>query len=156
MTDIFNATPTPSLSDFVGEGKKYSDETAVAKALVEKDNFIARLIEEKRQVEAAHQAALNTKAFEDRIKALETAQTLNPEPTVVQVAPPSNTPDVEDIVQKAIEAREQANKRSRNLLEVQNKLIDTLGTEYSQKVKQRASELNIGMDKLNELAATSP
>jgi hypothetical protein len=153
MTDIF--TPEPTLDDYVGEGKKYSDLTAVAKALAEKDRFIAQLQEENRQREAAIQAAQNTKAFEDRIKALETAQTLSPEPPAAQVAPPA-TPDVEDIVQKAIAAREAANVRTRNLMEVQNKLINTLGQDYSSKVKQRASELHIDMNRLNELAATSP
>jgi hypothetical protein len=63
MSELFETTPQVTLDTFVGEGKKYKDNDAVAKALVEKDNFIARVLEEKRQLEADHRAALNQKAL---------------------------------------------------------------------------------------------
>jgi hypothetical protein len=156
MSDLFETTPQVTLDTFVGEGKKYKDNDAVAKALVEKDNFIARVLEEKRQLEADHRAALNQKAFDDRIKALEQAQTLQPEPSVTQVAPPTPNVDIEDVVQKAIAQREAQNLRTRNLMEVKDKLIETLGDDYANKVKNRAQELHISMEKLNEMAADAP
>lgn len=161
MTDnLFTneTTVEPTLEAVMGEGKKYSDQAAVAKALAEKDAFIARLLDEARRKEADLQAAVNTKAFEDRIKALEAEQsTQRPEPTVREVTPQAATlPDIEATVQKAIEDREAANIRSRNLINVKEKLTEVYGEEFPTRVKQRAAELNISLAKLNEMAAETP
>jgi hypothetical protein len=156
--DIFNETTVePKFEDLVGEGKKYSDQDAVAKAVAEKDRFIARLLEEKRKLEDDHRAALNTQAFEDRIKALEAAKLIErQEPTPAPVTQPHATPDIEDVVQKAIEQREQAHKRTRNLMEVKDKLTEVFGADYPNRVKARATELGMSMDRLNVLAAETP
>lgn len=161
MTDnLFNTetVPTPTLDAFVGEGKKYSDNDAVAKALVEKDAFIARLIDEARRKEADLQAAVNTKAFEDRLKALEAAPlTERTEPSVREVTPPATPPvDLEATVQKVMLDREAANTRTRNLMDVKDKLTQVYGEDYSTRVKARAQELNISLGRLNEMAAETP
>lgn len=160
MTDIFtNETIVePTLDAFVGEGKKYIDQNAVAKALVEKDAFIARLQDEARRKEADLTAALNTKAFEDRIKALEAVQlTERAAPPEREVTPPASaTPDIEVVVQKALEDREAANNRSRNLINVKDKLTQVYGDDFPNRVKARALELNISLVKLNEMAAETP
>lgn len=157
MTDIFNneTIVAPTLSAFVGEGKKYVDNDAVAKALVEKDAFITRLLEEKRRVEADLQSATNTKAFEDRMAALEAAQTQRAEPPVREVAPPVPV-DIEAVVQKALLDKENENLRTRNLMSVKDKLTEIYGEEYPNRVKARAAELNISMDRLNVMAAETP
>lgn len=155
MTDIFS--DTPKLEDFVGEGKKYSDNNAVAKALTEKDAFIARLIEEKRQLEADHKAALNLQAFQDRINALEAAQVERREPPPQTTAIPANVPTIdEDTVQRIIDERERQNTRTRNLMQVKDTLVEKLGEDYPNRVKARARELNLSMERLNELAAETP
>jgi DNA primase len=157
--DLFSETTTEAkFEDLVGEGKKYSDQDAAAKAIVEKDKFIARLLEEKRKLEEDHRAALNTQAFEDRIKALEAAKSIEArEPTPAPVTSAPTTPvDIEGTVQKAIEQREQAQQRTRNLMNVKDKLTETFGAEYPNRVKARAQELNISMDRLNALAAETP
>lgn len=157
MTDnLFNSETTAKLEDLVGEGKKYADNDAAAKAIVEKDAFIARLLEEARRKEADLQAAINTKAFEDRMSALEQAQlTERREPPQREVTAPTPV-DIEDVVQKAINDREQANNRTRNLMAVKDKLTEVYGPDYSQRVKARAQELNITLDKLNQMAAETP
>lgn len=166
MTDIFNSETNTgtgtsgadvTLDTFVGEGKKYSDHNAVAKAIVEKDNFIARLLEEKRQIEADLRERSNTQAFEDRMKALELAQsTERTAPPVPEVIASANPVDIEKTVQKAIEDREAANNRTRNLLNVKEKLTQAYGEDFSTRVKARAAELNISLGKLNEMAAETP
>lgn len=158
MTDIFTSETTtePTLDAFVGEGKKYSDNNAVAKALVEKDTFIARLLEEKRQIEADLREKANTQAFEDRMKALEAAQsTERTAPTVREVIAPQPV-DIETTVQKIMSDREAANTRTRNLLDVREKLTQVYGDDFATRVKARASELNISLAKLNEMAAETP
>lgn len=157
MTDIFSETIV-QFEDLVGEGKKYADNPAVAKAIVEKDAFIARLLEEARRKEVDLQSALNTKAFEDRMSALEQAQLAERRepPQREATQPPTPQVDIEDTVQKAIEAREQVNARNRNLINVKDKLVEVYGAEYPQRVKARAAELNISMERLNEMAADTP
>lgn len=158
MTDIFTSETTtePTLDAFVGEGKKYSDNNAVAKALVEKDTFIARLLEEKRQIEADLREKANTQAFEDRMKALEAAQsTERTAPPVREVIAPQPV-DIETTVQKIMSDREAANTRTRNLLDVKEKLTQVYGDDFATRVKARASELNITLARLNEMAAETP
>jgi hypothetical protein len=156
--DIFNETTVePKFEDIVGEGKKYADQDAAAKAIIEKDKFIARLLEEKRRIEEDHRAALNTQAFEDRIKALEAAKMTEREPQApLPVSQPQTAPVDEDAVLALLEKREQAQKRTRNLMDVKDKLINVYGEDYPNRVKARAQELNISMDRLNAMAAETP
>lgn len=163
MTDnIFeDKTPSnPSLDDFMGEGKKYSDPNAVAKALVEKDAFIQRLIEEKRRMEEDLLAEANKKAFEDRIKALEQAQlTERMETPPREVTPPPTPIDpakIEEMVQRTMTEREAQNARSRNLMVVKDTLTEKLGEDYTRHVKTRAAELGMSMEQLNQMAANTP
>lgn len=161
MTDIFNDTPTtPTLDQFVGEGKKYADSNAVAKALVEKDNFIQRLQEENRAREARILEMTNLQAYNDRIAALEAAQVERREPT----PPPTATPAPvapqaavdEEAVYRMMEQREQSQKRSRNLMEVKDKLTAVFGQDYPTRVKAKAQELGLDMAHVNALAADAP
>lgn len=157
--DIFSETPTETkFEDLVGDGKKYATPDAAAKAIADKDAFIARLIEEKRRLEADHQAALNTKAFEDRLMALEAAKMTEPPVTTpTPVSQPQTTPvDIEATVQAAIEAREKANARTRNLINVKDKLTEVFGADYPNRVKAKAAELGLEVSRLNEMAAETP
>lgn len=159
MTEnLFNET-VQTLDAFVGEGKKYANNDAVAKALVEKDNFIQRLQEEARKKEDDLRTALNTQAFEDRMKALEAAQlTERAAPPEREVTPPASTTPVIDeaAIQKVMDARDKANARSRNLMNVKDKLTEVYGEEFPNRVKARALELNISLNQLNEMAAETP
>lgn len=159
MTDIFTneTTVEPKLEDFVGEGKKYADQHAVAKALVEKDNFIARLQEEARRKEEDLRNANNTKAFEDRLKAMEAAQLAErTEPPVREATPPPQPSIDEAAIQALMDKREAANTRNRNLMNVKDKLTSVYGEDFPTRVKARAAELNISLGQLNEMAAETP
>lgn len=162
MTDnIFETPVTPAVAfeDLVGEGKKYADQPAVAKALTEKDAFIARLLEEARRRDEDIKAAANTKAFEDRINAIEQAQLAERrEPLPREAAPaPQATPQLdEEAVFALMEKREQASARSRNLINVKDKLTEVYGAEFPNRVKARAAELNISLGQLNAMAAETP
>lgn len=156
---IFDTPTSVTVNDLVGEGKKFQTADDLAKAKIESDKFIERLLEEKRQLEADHRAALNLKAFQDRIDALEAAQVGRVEPTPPITAQPAApvTPGIdEETVQRLIEQREAQNKRTRNLMEVKDKLIETLGEDYPNRVKARARDLGISMEQANQMAADSP
>lgn len=160
--DIFNnddQNVVPAFTDLVGEGKKYSDPDAAAKALVEKDRFIQRVLDEKRQLEADLKAQINFQAFDDRMKALEAARlTEHREPTPAPVSTPASVEpaDLEDKIAKALADREQQTIRSRNLITVKDTLVEKLGNDYPTRVKARAKELGISLDRLNQIAAETP
>jgi hypothetical protein len=158
MTDIFEEPKvTPKLEDYVGEGKKYADNDAAAKAIAEKDAFINRLLQEARQKEEALQQAINTKAFEDRIKALEEAKLAQREEPLQREATPPVAPQIdEEAIARVMAKREAENNRTRNLMSVQEKLTEVWGENYPSRVKARAAELNVPMEEVNRLAATSP
>lgn len=152
------ATPEVKFEDLVGDGKKYADNNAAAKAITEKDAFIARLLEEARRRDEDIKAAANTKAFEDRMTALEQAQLAERrEPLPREATPATVTPQLdEEAVFALMEKREQANARTRNLIAVKDKLTEVYGAEFPNRVKARAAELNISIGQLNAMAAETP
>lgn len=161
--DIFNNEPTidPNkdyYSELVGEGKKFADNAALARAKVESDAFIARVLEEKRRVEEDLKTRINMQDFLDQVKAPVVNTPVSQPVTTPQPTPASElTPDaIEQLVQRQIVAREAETARSRNLLTVQGRLQETLGANYSELVKQRARDLGLDIQYFNDTAARSP
>ena len=163
--DIFDAPPAietidPAkdyLSEYVGEGKKFADAAALARAKAESDAFIKRILDEKRLLEEDLKTRTNYQEFIDQMKTVQKAPVApNQETPPVQVTPPSVEPDLEKRVAEAIEKREADNTRTRNLIDVQQKLIETYGNDYANRVKSRAQELGIPVAWLNDAAAKSP
>lgn len=158
-TNIFEAPTGVTINDLVGDGKKFKTADDLAKAKIESDAFIARILEEKRQLEADHRAALNLQAFQDRINALEAAQVERREPTpppTATPAPPAPAGVDEETVQRLIAEREAQNQRTRNLMEVKDKLTSVFGEDYPNRVKARVRDLGISMDQANKMAADTP
>lgn len=161
--EIFNNEPTidPNrdyTTELVGEGKKFADVAALARAKVESDAFIARVLAEKRQLEEDLKTRVNMQEFLDRVQTPVSAQTPVPAVTIQpQASSPELTSDaIEKLVQQQIVAREAETARSRNLLTVQGKLQEALGPNYSEQVKQRARDLGLDIQYFNDTAARSP
>lgn len=160
--DIFNndtaIDPTVDyFPELVGEGKKYKTNADAARAILEKDAFIKRVLDEKRMLEEDLKTRVNMEDFLTQVK----SATPTPQPTPVTIptqatASELNTADIEKLVQQQIAQREADNARSRNLLTVQGKLQETLGVNYSEQVKQRARDLGLDIQYFNDTAARSP
>lgn len=160
--DIFNtdATIDPNkdyLSELVGEGKKFADNAALARAKVESDAFIKRILDEKRQVEEDLKTRINMQDFLDQVR----TPVPSPQPTPVtnqeQASASGLTPaDLEAQIQRVMSQREADNARSRNLLTVKGKLEEALGENYAEQVKQRAKDLGLDIQYFNDTAARSP
>lgn len=160
--DIFNNEPAidPTKDYFpelVGEDKKYKTNADAARAILEKDAFIKRVLDEKRQLEEDLKTRINMQDFLDQVKTpvrQPTAETV----TIQSEAPASElTPaNIEELVQRQIAQREADNARSRNLLTVQGRLQEALGDTYSEQVKQRARDLGLDIAYFNDTAARSP
>lgn len=163
--DLFDAPPVietidPTkdyLSEYVGEGKKFADAAALARAKAESDAFIKRILDEKRLLEEDLKTRTNYQEFIDQLKTAQKPPVApNQETSPVQVTSPSVEPDLEKKVSEAIEKREAENARTRNLMDVQQKLLETFGNDYATRVKSRAQELGIPVAWLNDAAAKSP
>jgi hypothetical protein len=158
--DIFNepTIETPKFEDLVGEGKKYKTTDDAARAIIEKDKFIQRLLEEKRTVEEDLKTRINMQEFLDRVQT-----PVSPQPVLQPVTNPQPAPaseltaeQIEKLVQQQIANREAETARSRNLLTVQGRLQETLGENYATQVKQRARDLGLDIQYFNDTAARSP
>lgn len=144
----------------VGEGKKYRDQDAVAKAIIEKDRFIEQLKLEKQEVLRDLQTRQTppvidrTQEILDRLEVLRTPATEMPN-TMSQERVESKgltEDDVWNLLQKReLEARAKAN------IEKTKSLLSEKYGEHSQTVLKSLQE-KMGVDQkfLDNLAATSP
>jgi len=160
--DIFNDTPTidPNkdyYTELVGDGKKFADNAALARAKVESDLFIKRVLDEKRQIEEELKTRIKMEDFLDRVQAPVVQPQAEPVITPAQAQASELTPtQIEQIVQQQIATREAEQLRTRNLLTVQGRLQEELGENYSTQVKQRAQMLGLDIQYFNDTAARSP
>jgi hypothetical protein len=164
MTDVFAGEDLPveteqKFEDLVGEGKKYKDQDAVAKALMEKDRFIEQLKQETAEARRVIKQNENEKSFLER---LEAASLQPPKPQDPPVKPQgsedghrSSGMSPED-VEKLIEQREAKRQREANLNESVAKLRETFGDNYKSRVQTQAKALGVGTDFLTDIAATNP
>lgn len=151
-----NETDQVKFEDYVGEGKKYRDNDAAAKAIFEKDRFIEQL---KREAAEARQAALERISMEEFLQEVRSSKTpQSPSepgtpPVERDVKAPAVTPDD---VEKMFIAREEKRKREANLAEVEKRLQEAYGRSWRQEVQKRASELEVTTQYLTKVAADSP
>lgn len=161
--DIFepNTSIDPNVdhyAELVGEGKKYKTNADAARAILEKDAFIKRVLDEKRVLEEDLKTRVNMQDFLDQVKTPVERQPQAPAVTTQpQASASALTPDdLERRIQQQIVQREADVARSRNLLTVQGRLQETLGQNYSEHVKRRATDLGLDIQYFNDTAARSP
>lgn len=167
MTDIFvddQSATTPdddqlTLDHYVGEGKKYSDNDAVAKALYHKDKHI----ESVEGTLAELRAELAGKSsLEEALKNLQ-----NSGKTPTESTPPSGEPIVSEEVAKGLtqeEARDiflrmkEEDQATSNLAEVQAKVKAFTGSDEaaSKYIREKAAELQMTPAELRELSQKRP
>jgi hypothetical protein len=165
--DLFGGDLTPTdhdeitvtLSDLMGEDKKYKTEADVAKAIVEKDRFIERLKREAAEAREAVQKRIKEEEFLDRLEVLTKAkppeQVTNPEDRGDK-QPAVKPEDLSALVRQELEREKAAAKRRYNLLEVENKLREVYGDDFRRRVQDHAHTLGVGTDFLTDVAAKSP
>lgn len=166
MTNLFDNETTVSFDDLVGDGKKYADKEAAAKAIAEKDRFIEQLKQEAAEArEAARQArdkaaeTANLQAFKDRMDELDRKySTLSPEGRN-QPSParePEPQVDIAERVAAEVQRLSAQEKAASAARATEAKLLEVLGPDYKTVVKQRAQELGVGINFLNEAALVGP
>ena len=149
------ATPQ-SFNELVGEGKKYRDEDAVAKALAEKDRFIAQLQNETAEARRLVTQQERSQEILDRLEALRTTPTAEHQPAPQVVERVEHTGITTDDVEKLLAEREARAKRTANIEKVKAELVDIYGSNFGGALKSLAESMGVTPDYLENVAAQSP
>lgn len=158
MNDVFktdgNEVIENAYETLVGEGKKFGDNESLAKAKIESDRYIARLLQEQAEMRDALQKRINEEEFLTKLESLSRKSPEPATPPVERDVPAvSITPDtIEDIIEK----REAIKARNTNLNEVEKKLQEVYGDEYKRRVQTQAQQLGVGTDFLTDVAGKNP
>lgn len=159
MSLFTGADQAPKLEDLVGEGKKYATPEAVAKAVVEKDNFIEQLKREtaalREEMAARTTATDRTQEILDQLEALKNRPVTEIQPTPVVERTEVKGLSLED-VEKVIQQREARLQADRNVNAVKAKLVEQFGDRYGEALKQIADKNGLTPADLDDLAARSP
>lgn len=158
LFDSNETAVTPKLEDFVGEGKKYRDNEAAAKALVEKDNFIEQLKREQAELRAeltARPAVDRSQEILDRLEALKT-KPVTEQPANQQLERTEvNGLSVTDI-ERVLEERERKAKAKANRATVEAEIKKVYGDKTEQALKLIAEKNGLTLQALGQLAEHSP
>jgi hypothetical protein len=145
------ATPDANLfTALVGENQKYKTPDDLAKAYSNADQFIEQLKEENRKL---REQTASAKTIEDVLERMskQGSAPADDNPSVQGFKPE----DVQQLVEKTLEGRETASRRTTNLLKADALMKEKFGTKAEEMFKQRASspeKAKILMD----LAANDP
>lgn len=149
---------TVSLADFLGPDKKYKTEEDVAKAIVEKDNFILRLQQEAEEARAAVRAPVTDRTQEilDQLEALKTSRTTERPPTTVTERVEAPRGLSESDIERVLTEREKRLRSTANINEAKQALKDKFGDKYSDILTTVAKNNGLGVEDLEVIAARSP
>lgn len=161
MADAF-MTNEPSepvevkFDDLVGEGRKYSDPNAAAKAIVEKDSFIEQLKRENAEMRQSIQKREQEAAFLDRLEALSRAPSPEPRNLAPEEGTTNATAVTPEAIERVIEEREAKKTAETNLGTVLNRLQEVYGPDYRRHVSATARQIGMSTERLTSLASESP
>lgn len=147
--------PEITLDQFVGEGKRYADASAVAKAIVHKDKHIDTLEGELAQLRAEIKQRITMEEFLDKATRPQNPPRNAAEQEPVVEVPSANSLKQEDVL-KLIEERESAKARAQNALSVKEALVKQYGDDYVNVLTIKASDLGLTKADIKEMSETKP
>lgn len=169
--DIFadNGT-TPSvdpnknyLEELVGEGKKFKSPEDLARGKAESDLYIAtmrqKLAEAEQELNARKKIEEIVATIVPKAQSADTTHQLgNPVPNEVEKQSVDHmTPEkLEELIERRLAERERVSRDSGNLSKVISDLERTFGPNYAQTVAEKAREVGLSKEDMNELAKRSP
>lgn len=138
----------------VGEGKKYKDPDALAKAKLHQDLHIRRVEEEAAEL----RRQLNSVARLEEIATRLSSKTPTTEaPQVPREENPNNgTVVTSEDVEKILSRRELVNKQNSNLQMVKDTFERSFGSTWQTVIKQKAKSLALSEEDVLDLAKTRP
>lgn len=158
--DVFTeATPSESFLDkYVGEGKKFKDVEALAKAYEHADNHIPKLTEDLQTTREFIASKLEELAKRSEAQPIvQTDETRGNQPA--PVAPPNDAgEDLDTRIAKILEERDEVKVFQSNGKLAQDVLVEHLGSVEAavEAVRAKAAEMGVGPEFLRETAHRSP
>jgi len=158
MTDIFTPVetnaPENAYSTLVGDGKKFADNEALARAKLESDRFIEQLKREQAEVREELNKRLTAEEILTQIK----QSTPQPTPPSLTPEPPKPTApsDINELVKKALSEQTTEQKKAANMAAVTQKLAERFGADSQLHLNKKAAELGMSLDDLKRLAQDNP
>lgn len=166
MTNLFQDDSDNSIdpdkdyfSELVGEGKKYKDQTAAGRALVEKDSFIDRL---KAEAAGLRQELSTRLKLEEVVSKISSAtppnndDNQNREQGLDKAANQLTSEDVSKLVTQAMSETEKKTQRAKNTSYVEETLKEAFGPTFRRTIKAQAEKLGVGEEFLSTLAQDQP
>lgn len=166
-TTTVTETPVPenAYESLVGEGRKYRDQEALAKAALEKDNFIERLKREQEEARKELEKRLTIDEFMNKLeqKRME-SQTGNTETPSVEslneeISKTNNSltrEEIDALVEERLKSQSTEQLKNANLGMAIQEIQSLWGDQANVRLNQKASELGISVQKLKEYAMESP
>lgn len=145
-------------------GENWQDPEVIAKGKLEADNHIKELerqLEELRGDLSKNEYAKQLlETLQGKAEAPTSSNTVAAQQNNEGSAADQNTTgeasDLESLVEETIRKREQQQTAKQNLDQVQETLTKAFGTEANKVVQERAKELSMSLDRLQEIASESP
>lgn len=169
MTDLFTQIPGQlesknSVAELVGDGKKFKTVEDLAKGKVESDNYIkeleSRLDEQREQYLKLFGESTTRAKLEDLVNQIReprpSDQGTNPAGIQDNIKPSYDPSQIESVVSRKIQEIEFKKTQSENLSQVQVKLQEKFGDNYTQILNQQSQALGLSKEYVNDLAATQP
>lgn len=164
--DIFetneNVQPA-TIDDLVGEGKRYVDHNALAKAFVEGQSFIDRLQNENSEMRTEIQSRQTVEELLNRMptQSNEIDQTPNRQPNVAEQvqeagAQAENREDFEERVRRLLAEEKSKASKEANVASTREGLKERFGADYNQKLLEISESLGVSKEFLTDMAKTSP
>lgn len=144
-------------AELVGEGKKFKDDLALARAKVESDYFIESLKRENAELRLEVQSRAK---LEDIVNNLQRQPERREEP--LQHAPVTEPQkawtdgDLDAALEKKLSERETSRRKEDNVRAAQQKLSEVFGAGYVEVLREKAAEIGVDPKWFNNLAAENP
>lgn len=152
------------LTEFVGEGKRYTDTKALAKAKAHADAHIALLEKKLDTVTADYAKAREDNVagakLQDLLNKLETqsalaSRELNPNSNE-ETKPTMSVDQIESLVSTKIQQTEQQRRETENWNKVKATLSEKLGSNYKNVLREKSEALGLTDDEVNAMARKNP
>lgn len=173
MTTLFKDDRTPVvetvvtdpsqsfLEQLVGEGKKYRDTETLAKSALDKDSYILSIQRENAELRSEVKTRMTLEEFYNKTRPAlgpgnqNNTNVIDETPEVIQSVNAAPV-DIQKMVAEALTKQMTQTTRTNNLTETRKALEQTWGSTFSLKLQERANELNLGAEFLDDLAGRSP
>lgn len=167
MSDTLFVDTDPVIDDnvnyfdeLVGDGKKFADGNAIAKGKIFADQHIVKLERELAEARAVLQSKTSQEEFLNQLKSLTISPppTPNPanQPPTREAPKPTETPDIASAIDKILSERSSKEQSDRNLKYVAEVLKANVGPGWSQWLQNKAQELGVSPEYLDNIAKTQP